>query len=97
PEATISCVICTNDVPRASLPSSITAACSHPSQICRPCIASWISSRLKSSGHDSLICPQCSEQLDDIDVRVFATSEIYEQYENLVLRTSLSGNPEFRW
>jgi E3 ubiquitin-protein ligase RNF14 len=97
PEATFSCVVCGDHVPSASLPSSITAACSHPPQTCRPCIASWISSRLQTSGHGSLTCPQCKERLDDNRVREFAAPETYQQYEDLVLRSSLSDNPEFFW
>lgn len=97
PEAGFSCVICTNDVLRASLPSSITATCNHPPQTCRPCISSWISSRLKTSGQGSLTCPQCTERLNDIEIKAFATPEIYEQYQFLVLRSTLSDNPEFHW
>jgi hypothetical protein len=96
-EPVFSCVICTNDVLRASLPSSITATCKHPPQTCRPCLSSWISSRLQTSGQSSLTCPQCTEQLTNIEIKAFTTPEIYEQYEVLVLRSSLSNNPEFHW
>lgn len=96
-EATLSCLICTNDVPTSSIPPCITAACKHVPQTCRLCIASWISSRLQSSGHESLTCPQCNERLHEADVRLFAASDVYQQYVDLVLRSSLSNNPEFHW
>jgi IBR domain, a half RING-finger domain len=90
-------VICTNDVLEAFLPPYITATCSHLPQTCRPCIALWISSRLESSSHDGLTCPQCDQRLDNTSVRAFAAPDVYERYEDLVLRSSLSNNTEFHW
>ena len=92
-----SCAICTNDVPRASIPSTITGKCSHPNRTCRACIASWIASRLDSSGHDSLTCPECNELLSEIDIKAFTTPEVYGRYEDQVLRSALSKDPEFHW
>ncbi|KAK8869304.1 ring finger protein [Apiospora arundinis] len=96
-DVTLSCAICANDVPRASIPSTITGKCSHPNQTCRACIASWIASRLDSSGHDSLTCPECNELLSEIDIKAFAAPEVYGRYEDQVLRSALSKDPEFHW
>ncbi|KAH7111055.1 hypothetical protein B0J11DRAFT_447738, partial [Dendryphion nanum] len=90
------CIVCTDDVPKTSLHHALLA-CSHPPQTCLSCISSWISSRLKSSGHGSLTCPQCNEQLNDTEIKALTTPEVYEQYEALVVRSSLSDNPEFHW
>ncbi|KAK7937568.1 uncharacterized protein PG986_014436 [Apiospora aurea] len=96
-DATLTCAICANDVPRASIPSTITGKCRHVNQTCRACIASWIASRLENSGHDGLTCPECREGLSESDIKAFAAHGVYERYEDQVLRSALSKDPEFHW
>ncbi|KAF1975547.1 hypothetical protein BU23DRAFT_432384, partial [Bimuria novae-zelandiae CBS 107.79] len=93
----VTCITCINTAPHSFFPPFITATCSHPSETCRHCVSSWISSCIKTRGHASLTCPQCHERLKYDDIKRLASPKTYDRYEALVLHSYLSKEPSFHW
>jgi hypothetical protein len=92
------CVICTNELFVLEFPmESTTAACKHPIQACKECLASWLASELADKGHSRLTCPECSEALSYNDVWRASSQETFAVYDRLTTQTALTELPDFAW
>ncbi|KAI5925437.1 hypothetical protein F4810DRAFT_79656 [Camillea tinctor] len=96
---TESCVVCGEDKRVSEMPHRrrITKACSHKSDICKECVASWITSSLETVRYDRLKCPECVQLLKFENVRAFATPDTFKRYDELFTRAKLTSIPEFQW
>ncbi|KAJ4296060.1 hypothetical protein N0V88_004762 [Collariella sp. IMI 366227] len=94
-EATEQCTLCIETKTLDEMPVKITSRCSHKVTVCRHCLEEWLCSCIKDGGGDKVKCPDCSEVLEYADVKFHATKEAFEQYDNLLLRTSLRGMEDF--
>ncbi|PSN63182.1 hypothetical protein BS50DRAFT_501331 [Corynespora cassiicola Philippines] len=92
------CLICVESRPVSRFPSRPpTLQCSHPPQVCRPCLRKWIRSEFKSRVWDQLNCPECSSKMQHDDVKEFASSEVFRKYDALSTKVALEAIPGFRW
>ncbi|KAI9034062.1 hypothetical protein DFJ74DRAFT_700453 [Hyaloraphidium curvatum] len=100
PEPTSECAVCSDLLPKTSFPPAPpTARCSHPVDICTSCVSASIESDTNSKGAMTIRCPSasCKRELSHEEIRVAATTEVFERYDRLITRNALSKMPDFRW
>ncbi|KAI1641203.1 hypothetical protein F4809DRAFT_216014 [Biscogniauxia mediterranea] len=96
---TESCIICTEDKRVSEMPHRrrITKACSHDANMCKECVAQWITSSLETLRWDRLKCPECPQLLKFENVRAFATEDTFKRYDELATKGVLTQINEFQW
>jgi hypothetical protein len=80
PRQTKECIICTDERPQDRFPSRPpTAQCTHPIDVCRRCLRTWIETELATKMWDEIHCPVCWADLDHKDVKEFAPHHIFQR------------------
>jgi hypothetical protein len=75
------CTVCTDTRSLHRFPKRPpTAQCTHPIDVCRRCLRTWIGAESTTKMWDALHCPTCSTQLEYDDVREFASAHVFERY-----------------
>ena|SRR5581483_8308138 len=76
----------------------ITEYCRHQSDICEICVGKHISTQLDSKGSVEIKCliDGCNQTIRPDDVRRINV-KLFEKFDALMLRQTLSKLPEFRW
>lgn len=80
--------------------AKITTTCDHERDVCRACISSTIDLEVKGKNNTTkILCPHvgCPGQLEHSDVLREATQSVFERYDQLLLRSFLQDEPNFRW
>ncbi|CAG8508928.1 852_t:CDS:2 [Cetraspora pellucida] len=92
------CIICTENFNVMAF-LNITDLCNHDRRICRECVGEYIKHELEDNGKIRISCPEdeCSEILDQKDVREFASEDVFKRYEKFTLNFVLSQIPTFQW
>jgi hypothetical protein len=77
----------------------ITADCYHALDVCKLCVDKHIKAQLESKGDVEIYCPSagCGKEIQHKDVKRVASKQVFERYDTLMLRQTLSKLPEFRW
>lgn len=93
----IECQVCF-EFRRKSSFSKITANCDHELNICESCVRKHIASQLDSKIDVEIDCPfdECDQKLSNDEIKNIS-EELFERFDNLMLRQTLSKMPEFRW
>ncbi|KAJ3080995.1 hypothetical protein HK102_002650 [Quaeritorhiza haematococci] len=95
------CTICRDDKPPTSFPSSPpTSRCTHKPTICTTCLEKHIEAEVNSKSNATEIkCPvvQCRIQLGHDEIQAVATVEVFQQYDQLLLKKALRELEDFRW
>lgn len=92
------CMICTESRPVRRFPSRPpTNQCTHEVSTCRRCLRKWIGSSFQTKLWDQITCPECGVRLGHADVRVCASSAIFQRYDELATRAALESIQGFRW
>ena len=74
------CIICTDTKPIAAFPRlAVTATCTHSPTTCLECVATSISSDLRTKLWNDIRCPECREPLRYDDVQRYADPETRER------------------
>ncbi|KAJ2900983.1 hypothetical protein MKZ38_002167 [Zalerion maritima] len=98
PEA---CIVCAEEKPaKAYAPITITEQCRHETHVCRECVAMWIETQLPRGNEPPRIrCPQedCPHLLRRLDIKYFASKDIYYKYEIIAARHAQISQPDFCW
>ena len=74
------CIICFNLFePAKILMRQPTSSCVHEVNICKPCLSTWISSRMEANLWTRIGCPAppCGEYLEYGDIQEFAEPEVF--------------------
>jgi hypothetical protein len=80
PRPTKECIVCTEKRPADRFPSRApTAECTHPIDICRRCIRTWIENEFATRMWDTVHCPICPALLEHEDMREFAPSHVFRR------------------
>src|SRR2546430_6109019 len=92
------CQICVESL-STSLFVEITTNCDHKLDICKICVSNHIHAQLESMGDVNINCPfpGCRQKIQHSDVKNIANNVLFERYDTLMLRQTLSKLPEFRW
>jgi hypothetical protein len=92
------CVVCTETIKGSGFPQTrITGTCTHEPTTCLGCVAEHIRVQLDSRTWGQLSCPECPEPMAYVDVRRYATEEIFQRYDTLAMRDGIATDPNFRW
>jgi hypothetical protein len=93
----IECQVCFEYRRRSSF-TKTTANCNHKLNICESCVKKHIKSQLNSKVDVEINCPfdECNQKFDSDDIKNI-DDELFERFEALTLRQTLSIIPEFRW
>ncbi|KAI1383078.1 uncharacterized protein F4822DRAFT_91881 [Hypoxylon trugodes] len=96
---TETCIVCNDEKRISEMPNKkrITSSCKHNSEMCKGCIAQWITTSLDTTTWDHLRCPECPQLLTYENVRAFASPEVFQRYDTLAMRALVSSIPEFVW
>ncbi|KAJ4376033.1 hypothetical protein N0V83_001313 [Neocucurbitaria cava] len=73
--------------------------CTHEPDVCRNCVMDWLGNEVGSAATGRLGCPSsgCNALFSHYDVRMHATAEVFERFENLILQKYLRDHPDFRY
>ncbi|KAK7998213.1 capsule polysaccharide synthase Cps1 [Apiospora arundinis] len=79
----------------------ILPECEHDHDICRECLATFISTQIQSRGHgvvDNIICatPDCSHRYSHEEIRCLAAPEVFATYDRYATINSVRDLPNFR-
>jgi hypothetical protein len=80
------CIVCTDDVPKnrfPKLPHKRAANNEHSSDVCFKCFREHVRNEVEIKGHEEADCPQCSQPLEESDIRKLASSRTYKEYVRL--------------
>ncbi|RIA99022.1 hypothetical protein C1645_800887 [Glomus cerebriforme] len=93
----IECQICFESHSKSLFPK-ITANCNHGLNICELCVNKHIKTQLDSKGVVEINCPfnKCNQKIQNDDIKKIS-KELFERFDTLLLRQTLSKIPEFRW
>ncbi|KAI1872562.1 hypothetical protein JX265_005442 [Neoarthrinium moseri] len=94
---TESCSVCGDEKRISEMPRQITQACDHAPNTCNDCVGQWITSSMETVAWDRLKCPECPQTLLFDDVKTFANPQVFDRYDALATKASLSGIRDFRW
>lgn len=91
------CAVCGDASPIADLPSLMK--CAHRAETCALCFARWIESELSTKGWKGIGCPdaKCTVLLAHHEVQLYASSNVFAQYDSFAMRDALGHMPNFRW
>lgn len=76
------CIICTEDVPKnrfPKIPHSQDDNDKHTSDVCFKCFSEHLSIEVVTKGHEGVGCPQCSQPLEESEIRKLASSWTYQE------------------
>ncbi|CAB4375177.1 hypothetical protein RhiirA5_398985 [Rhizophagus irregularis] len=92
----IECQVCFEFCSKSSFPK-ITSNCNHKLNICKSCVSKHIASQLDSK-IERINCPfdRCDRKFNNDDIKNIS-EELFERFDILILRQTLSKMPEFRW
>jgi hypothetical protein len=73
--------------------------CTHEPTVCQGCFQGWLTAQVADVNWDRIACPspECSTHISHFDIHRLASQETYARYEELSLRSFLSGLPSFRY
>jgi len=92
------CSVCGRSLAASTFPKRLpTANCQHDNNTCKPCLKSWITAQLESTTYDKLSCPECPEIMQNDMVKVHATKQTYEKFDELERRGIQEKVPGWRW
>ncbi|KAM0818211.1 putative RING-type domain-containing protein [Seiridium cardinale] len=82
--------------------AEILAGCQHDHDICRSCLAQYVTTQVESQGHsvvENVTCPtpDCQHKFTHAEVRSIATPETFSLYDRYTVLNSISSQPNFRW
>ena len=84
-DLTRECVVCFEALSPENTPMRrVTSSCNHEPDVCRPCLATSISSQLDSRVWDQIDCPTCGQRLNFQDVKAFADSPVLRRSESSI-------------
>ena len=76
------CIVCTDDVPKnrfPKLPHKQDDDTKHTSDVCFKCFGEHLRIEVETKGHEGVGCPQCSQPLEESDIRKLASSFTYRE------------------
>jgi len=95
------CTICRGNIPRSRYPNTLpTSTCTgHGIVVCTSCLAKHIGATVNGKGATNVLCPihACGKPLDFSDIQRYASKNVFERYDYLLLRQSLQQLEGFRW
>jgi hypothetical protein len=92
------CLCCGDEKLKLDFPASPpTSTCTHTSQTCTDCLASWMSVEFDTKGCDDIKCPECPSKLSFDDIKRAASAATFDAYERMLTRTALSALDDFAW
>jgi hypothetical protein len=95
---TKTCSACIEDKKVTEMPIRVTRRCKHEPTICKECLQQWLESGVADGAWETgLKCPDCSELLEHRDVKRYASKEVFERYDNWLLRAALKNFPNFHF
>jgi hypothetical protein len=74
------CGVCRESQGAEDRPLRVTSACDHKTNICRPCIQSWMSACIDRDGWNKARCPTCFSPMEYGDVKACASAATFERY-----------------
>lgn len=87
------CPLCVGQFPKCDM--TYGAACMH--KVCRTCMKRYISVEINHS-RLSITCPVCPFHIHPITIkRILQDEELYNKYENFMLRRVVAAEPDARW
>ncbi|RIA88863.1 hypothetical protein C1645_773831 [Glomus cerebriforme] len=89
------CSICCDVTTK--FPSSITSKCNHEMLVCNSCVEKHVSANIEKGNFQDIKCLQCIEILDYHDIKRIVNDELFQRYDVLLLRQTLSKMKDFRW
>ena len=90
--------VCREDLPIKMYKSrTFTSTCTHEANTCNTCLNSWLNESLTSKGWDKVTCPECGAPFQHDDVKSCTTGPLFERYDELATRATVSAIPNFRW
>ena len=95
PQRLRSCQVCFEDVTAANRRQrATTSACSHEEDsICLSCLQQSIAAQAASKPWDNISCPVlgCSAILEHKDLRIFASTEVFNRYDTFISKQVMEG------
>ena len=88
------CFTCSDTKPIWQFPSIISYRCDHDVGMCRPCLANWIETSLRTSGYERINCAQCAAPLTADEVKMGASEEVYKRYFFLFVLSLFDSNDD---
>lgn len=74
-----------------------TEHCEHTINTCKACIQAWLTSQLDSLMYDKLSCPECPSLLRNAGMKLHASNDTYEKFDELERRAIKESVPGWRW
>jgi hypothetical protein len=94
------CIVCADDVARNQFPKfphKQDAESKHSSDVCKKCCIEHISHEVKNKDHEEISCPQCSQLLEQSDIKNLASTHTYQECVNASHEETLEGeDADFR-
>jgi len=90
------CAICTSRKSDRKF-SRLTVGCTHEARCCSRCVRRHIETEVNSKGNLSVKCPECRKELAHAAVQAHASGKVFQQFDKLLLRKTVSSLPNFRW
>ncbi|TGO38142.1 hypothetical protein BHYA_0081g00380 [Botrytis hyacinthi] len=73
-----------------------TADCDHLTEVCLPCLQESMEFTMSEGSH-ILMCPICSQQLEQWFIEIYCTKTMFTTYCDLALQSHLRSDPNFFW
>jgi hypothetical protein len=94
------CIVCLDVHPITQFPH--LQGCEQEAETCRNCFADWLTNKVGSTGSLSQVQCPCASQKCKIpftweNAQEYATPEVFERYDRLMLQEALRDDPAFRY
>lgn len=92
------CTTCGRNLAASSFPDHLaTDNCKHYINTCKVCTKTYLAVQLDNTTYDKLACPECTEVMQNEDVKRMASKEVYARYDELERRGIAEKVPGWRW
>lgn len=98
-ETALQCTTCEHECPEEERFPSVPQACAetHEAETCLTCWQQWLEVQVGSQSYDQISCVQCSNKLNQLDIKRLATTAIFEQYLDAEAKSALATDDSFTW
>ena len=92
------CTTCDRNLAASTFPKYLaTDSCKHLINTCKPCLKSWITAQMEYTTYDKIKCPECPALMLNSDMKIHATKEVYQRFDDLERRGISDKVPGWRW